>query len=95
MITTQTVKQTNERLLELVKKYRNQGYKVTLHPNTEDLPDFLREYSPALIAHRGDGSIVVEVKSRSSLSSLPSEYLSGLANNLFCYGQPCFYVLLL
>jgi REase_AHJR-like len=79
MTATQTVKKTNERLLKLANKYRNQGYEVTSHPNTEDLPDFLREYSPELIAHRGDGSIVVEVKSHSSLSSLPSEYLSGLA----------------
>ncbi len=79
MIATQTMKQENNRLLKIADKYRNQGYEVTFHPNSEDLPSFLKNYRPDLIVRRGEQTVVVEVKSRFSLSSLPPHYLSGLA----------------
>jgi len=79
MMTTQTMNAEREQLLKIADKYRNQGYEVTFHPNIEDLPSFLKNYRPDLIVRRGEETVVVEVKSRSSLSSLPPHYLSDLA----------------
>jgi hypothetical protein len=78
-MTTQTMNAEREQLLKIANKYRNQGYEVTFHPNSEDLPSFLKNYRPDMIVRRGEETVVVEVKSRSSLSSLPPHYLSGLA----------------
>lgn len=79
MMTTQTMNAEREQLLKIADKYRNQGYEVIFHPNSEDLPSFLKNYRPDLIVRRGEETVVVEVKSRSSLSSLPPHYLSDLA----------------
>lgn len=67
-----------ERLLELALEYRNKGYEVLFQPSPEDLPDFLSNYRPNMIARRGDEAVVVEVKSRSSLST-SDQYLRYLA----------------
>ncbi len=79
MMINQTINPKNERLLKLVHKYRDKGYEVTLHPNDGDLPVFLKDYRPDIIARRGDKAVVVEVKSRSSLGS---EYLSSLVKTI-------------
>ncbi|PZU99241.1 MAG: hypothetical protein DCE90_01600 [Pseudanabaena sp.] len=79
MTTTQTMTLERERLLKLAEEYRNQGYTVTLHPNSEDLPNFLKNYRPDMIVQRGDEAVVVEVKSHTSLTFLPSQYLSSIA----------------
>jgi len=50
-----------------------------LYPKLEDLPDFLKNYRPDMIAHRGNEAVVVEVKSRSDISSSSSQYLRNLA----------------
>ena len=68
-----------ERLLKLAEEYRAQGYEISIHPNPEDLPDFLRNYSPDMIARREDETVVIEVKSRSSLNSSSAQYLPNLA----------------
>lgn len=79
MMIKQTTNQKNEKLLKLVHKYRDQGYEVTLRPNDGDLPIFLKDYRPDMIARRGDKAVVVEVKSHSALGS---EYLSGLVKTI-------------
>ena len=52
---------------------------ILIHPNPEDLPDFLRNYRPDMIARRKDEAVVIEVKSRSSLNSSSTQYLPNLA----------------
>lgn len=76
---TPTANIERERLLRLAEEYRNKGYEVSFHPNPEDLPDFLRGYRPDLIARQGNESVIVEVKSRSSLNSSSTQYLRNLA----------------
>jgi hypothetical protein len=76
---TPTLNIEREQLLKIAKKYQDQGYEVSLHPNSEDLPDFLRPYLPDMIVRRGDEAVVIEVKSRSSLDSSSTQYLQGLA----------------
>ncbi|MDM8551173.1 DUF86 domain-containing protein [Desulfobacterales bacterium HSG2] len=52
-------------------EYRNRGYEVIHAPDKDQLPDFLKEFRPDLIVRKGDESIVVEVKSRRTLSQNP------------------------
>ena len=75
MISTLTAKQEREQLLKLAENYRQKGYEIFLHPNLEDLPDFLKSYRPDLIVRRGEEAVVIEVKSRASLNSYSDQYL--------------------
>ncbi|MHC5833859.1 MAG: hypothetical protein ACYT04_000000102130, partial [Nostoc sp.] len=76
---TLTANLERERLLKLADEYREKGYEVFFHPNPEDLPDFLNHYSPDMIVRRGEENVVIEVKSRSSLTSSSNQYLGNLA----------------
>jgi hypothetical protein len=82
---TPTANTERERLLKLADEYRDKGYEVSFHPSPEDLPDFLRNYSPDLIVRRGNEAVVVEVKSRSSLDSSSTQYLRNLAQSIEQY----------
>jgi uncharacterized protein YutE (UPF0331/DUF86 family) len=75
---TPTANIERERLIRLAEEYRDKGYEISFHPNPEDLPDFLKNYRPDMIARRGDEAVVIEVKSRSSLNS-STQYLRNLA----------------
>ncbi len=60
-----------QRVQDLAKEYRSKGYEVIEQPLLEQLPDFLSDYRPDLLIRRGTEAIVVEVKSRSSLTKSP------------------------
>jgi uncharacterized protein YutE (UPF0331/DUF86 family) len=75
---TPTVNIERERLIKLAKEYCDKGYEISFQPNPEDLPDFLKNYRPDMIARRGDEAVIIEVKSRSSLNS-SAQYLRNLA----------------
>ncbi len=62
---------TQQRVQELAQEYRSKGYEVITEPSPEQLPDFLCEYQPDLLVRKGSESIVVEVKTRSSLAENP------------------------
>jgi uncharacterized protein YutE (UPF0331/DUF86 family) len=79
---TPTANLERERLLQLAEEYRNKGYEVSFLPNPEDLPDFLKNYRPDMIARREDEAVIVEVKSRRSLNSSSSQYLQTLAQSV-------------
>ncbi len=79
MIATPTANIERERLLKLAEEYRERGYEVSFHPNLEDLPDFLKSYRPDMIVRLGEESVVIVVKSRSSLNSSSAQYLRNLA----------------
>ncbi len=76
---TPTANLERERLLKLAEEYRHKGYEISFHPNPEDLPDFLRNYRPDMIALREEEKVIIEVKSRSSLNSSSAQYLQSLA----------------
>jgi uncharacterized protein YutE (UPF0331/DUF86 family) len=78
-MTTPTTSRERERLLTIANEYRDKGYEVEFQPSPEDLPDFLKNYRPNLIARRHDEAVVVEVASRHSLNDYSSQYLSRLA----------------
>ncbi|MBV7340194.1 hypothetical protein KFU94_70710 [Chloroflexi bacterium TSY] len=60
-----------ERLQTVVDEYQGRGYEVILQPGPDQLPEFLRDYQPTLIARQDEETIVIEVKSRRSLSQSP------------------------
>jgi uncharacterized protein YutE (UPF0331/DUF86 family) len=79
MIVTSTTNTERDRALQLAQEYRARGYEVSLAPRLENLPDFLKEYRPDIIATRGDESVVIEIKSRAALKSSSHQYLRNLA----------------
>lgn len=63
-----------QRLASIASEYERQGYNVKLEPAPADLPDFLTDLKPDLIAVGNGESIVVQVKARDELKgeqSLP------------------------
>jgi len=79
---TPTANLERERLLQLAEEYRNKGYEVVLHPSSEELPNFLRNYRPDMILRRGNEAVIIEVKSRRSLDSSSKQYLQNLAQSV-------------
>lgn len=73
-----TAETERELLLKLAEEYQRKGYQVAFEPGTEDLPSFLKRFRPNMIAVGSDESVVVEVKSRSSVEP-DAEYIRSLA----------------
>ena len=67
------------RLTRLANEYRNEGYRVVVHPSPEDLPEFLRGFLPALVAFSNDENVVLEMRTREQLSD-PLNSLVDLAS---------------
>lgn len=55
-------------ILDIVREYKEKGYKVLLNPKSSDIPDFLANFRPDIVAYGPEENVVVEVKSKSSLS---------------------------
>ena len=67
-----------KRLHSVAREYRKQGCKVLLYPSETDLPSFLSGFQPDLIAYSDKENVVVEVKSKVTLSK--ADYLPSLAS---------------
>jgi hypothetical protein len=52
---------------QVARSYRDEGYEVVLEPSADDLPAFLRDFRPDLVAVGEEESVVVEVKSGATL----------------------------
>ena len=76
MMATLTANREKEQLLKIAEEYRQKGYEILFPPNLEDLPEFLKSYRPDLIVRRGEESVIIEVKSRTSLNSSSTQYLA-------------------
>jgi hypothetical protein len=48
----------------LASRYRAEGYEVVVDPRGPELPEALRQFSPDLLARRGDELVVAEVRRR-------------------------------
>lgn len=70
----------NRRIKEVAKEYLEKGYEIFIEPNPKNLPDFLKNYRPDILAVKGDEKIVIEVKSSMSINK--SKYLIELANRI-------------
>ena len=67
----QTIALERERARVIAEDYRSRGYEVIEEPSPDQLPDLLSGYQPDLLVRKGDEVLVVEVKTRSSLSKEP------------------------
>lgn len=56
------------RLHEIADEYRRRGYRVIVGPSARQLPAFLKDYAPDLVAEGPDDSVVVEFKSQAENS---------------------------
>jgi hypothetical protein len=59
-MTTAQIEQ--EKVEKLADDYRKKGYAVRLQPSADDVPLFLRQFEPDLIATSSAGNVVVQVK---------------------------------
>ena len=66
-----TTSRERQRARAIAEEYRRRGYEVIEQPSPEQLPKFLVGYHPDVLVQRGDEAIIVEVKSRSSLTKDP------------------------
>jgi hypothetical protein len=55
------------RVKDLARAYRRAGYRVTVNPPESELPAFLRDFQPDLVAVSDKESVVIEVKSQADL----------------------------
>lgn len=60
---------TQKKIDELAAEYRRNGYAVQAHPAVHELPEFLREFEPDLIATSPRGNVVIEVKTSPELAA--------------------------
>lgn len=56
------------RVHEVAREYRSRGYAVIMEPDPEQLPEALARFRPDFVARKADEVVVVEVKSRGSLT---------------------------
>jgi Holliday junction resolvase len=70
-------------LERIAEGFRRRGYEVVVQPTAEQRPSFLSDFTPDMIAHRGDEHLVIDVKNApqeveggqlSALSSLVSAH---------------------
>jgi hypothetical protein len=55
------------RIEQLAAEYQREGYSVRVCPSELELPQFLREFSPDLVATSPHGNVVVEVEEASAV----------------------------
>jgi uncharacterized protein YutE (UPF0331/DUF86 family) len=52
-----------EKIDALAAEYRSKGYTVQIRPSKDDLPSFLKEFDPDILATSPVGNVVLQVKS--------------------------------
>jgi REase_AHJR-like len=51
-----------ESLERVAQRYRDEGYEVVVRPSAEQIPPFIKDFQPDLIATRGSEGVIVEIK---------------------------------
>lgn len=77
---TSFAKREDKKVHDLAREYRSQGYEVVLQPKGNRWSNILGNFVPDLIAHRGEEHIIIEVKSRDTISN--SERLAEVAQRI-------------
>lgn len=57
------------RIKSIAKEYKEKGYTVTVGPRHDELPVFLHNAKPDIVATRGDDNVVIEVKTSTTVST--------------------------
>lgn len=58
---------TNKKIKQIANEYNSRGYKVIVSPSYRDVPSFMTNYRPDLIAMSDNDNVVIEVKTRKNL----------------------------
>ncbi|MEH2433485.1 MAG: hypothetical protein V7K25_04400 [Nostoc sp.] len=70
----------DEKIKSLADKYESQGFRVLLKPKADELPFYLGNYQPEMIAIKDGSGLVIEVKN--SLNRLSVDRLQALAEEV-------------
>lgn len=68
------------KIRQVAKDYERNGYKVIIEPRGADVPSFIKNYQPDIVATREDDNVVIEVKTRSDFSTI--EKLRDIADTI-------------
>lgn len=52
----------NRKTKEVVRDYKNEGYIVIENPSKNDVPDFLKNFQPDIIAKKDNDNVIIEIK---------------------------------
>ena len=52
----------NRKIREVVKEYKSKGYSVIENPSKNDVPKFLNNFIPDLIAKKNEDNVIIEIK---------------------------------
>jgi len=62
-MTSANVLSEEDRLYDIAEEYKERGYRVTVLPSPNRLPEFLSRFRPDIVAESPNESVVIEVKS--------------------------------
>lgn len=62
----------NSKIRQVARNYEKKGYKVIVEPRGKDVPSFIKNYQPDIIALSEAENVVIEVKTRSDFSTIES-----------------------
>jgi Holliday junction resolvase len=60
----------HSKIRQVAKDYEKNGYKVIIEPRGSDIPTFIKNYQPDLIATSDKDNVVVEVKTRTDFATI-------------------------
>jgi hypothetical protein len=58
------------KIRQVAKDYEKRGYKVIIEPRGADIPSFIKNYQPDLIAKSEKENVVIEIKTRSDFLTI-------------------------
>ena len=68
------------KIKQIAREYEKKGYNVKIEPKGSDLPYFIQNYEPDLIATNETESVVIEVKTRADMATI--ETLKNVADTI-------------
>src|SRR5438876_11043331 len=60
----------NNKIRKVAKDYEKKGYKVIIEPSRGDIPSFIKNYQPDIIATSDNDNVIIEVKTRTDFSTI-------------------------
>lgn len=66
-MTLSTYSNEQQKIQDVIREYQQQGYEVISPQNGDNLPEFLANHQPDLVVRNRDETVVIEVKTRSTL----------------------------
>lgn len=64
------IKAIERKIREIANDYKDKGYSVNINPTSSQLPAFLKNYQPDIIARREDENVLIEVKTQADRADL-------------------------